>query len=175
MSGFRWRFLWPVSLGTLCLVALCAFTAVSLFHQQATITGVLRENVSSRRAASDLRGTLNILVALETHQIESVADLHARAQAHLTEIRQLANHPGERELSAQLDDGFAAYLKEWQSLPPKSDPAAPAPEPDKDGKLTYGTVKERGEAALGVLDRIERDHGSTNVAEQALLVKAGPD
>ena len=51
-----WRFLWPVVLVTLCLVALCAFTAVSLFHQQATITRVLRENVSSRRAAADLRG-----------------------------------------------------------------------------------------------------------------------
>jgi hypothetical protein len=32
MTVFRWRLLWPVSVGTL---ALCAFTAVSLFHQQA--------------------------------------------------------------------------------------------------------------------------------------------
>ncbi len=126
MSGFRWRFVWPVTLGTLCLVALCAFTAVSLFHQQATITGVLRENVSSRRAAADLRGCLNILLALETHQVESAAELHAlhtRALGHLTEIRQLANHPTERDYSRQLDDGFAGYLKEWQSLPPTSDPA----------------------------------------------------
>ena len=126
MSGFRWQFLGPVLLGTLCLVALCAFTAVSLFRQQATITGVLRENVSSRRAASDLRGCLNILIALETHQVESAADLnalHTRALTHLGEIRQFANHEKELEFSAQLDNGFASYLKEWQSLPPVGDPA----------------------------------------------------
>ncbi|MBP3953936.1 hypothetical protein J8F10_01290 [Gemmata sp. G18] len=123
MSGLRWRFLGPVSLGTLCLVALCAFTAVSLFHQQATITSVLRENVSSRRAASDLRGCLNTLIALELNQVESVAELHTRAQTHLTEIRKLANHPEEKALSAQLDDGVARYLKLWQSLPPKNDAA----------------------------------------------------
>jgi two-component system, NtrC family, sensor histidine kinase HydH len=122
MSGFRWRFVWPVSLGTLCVVALCAFTAISLFRQQATITGVLRENVSSRRAASDLRGNLNTLIALETHQIESVADLHTRALANLAEIRQFADHPTERELSARLDDGFDSYLRQWQALPPKDDP-----------------------------------------------------
>ena len=122
MNGFRWRFMWPVSIGTLCLVALCTFTAVSLFHQQATITGVLRENVSSRRAAADLRGALNTLIALETNKVESVADLHARALTHLTEIRRLADHPKEQVLSAQLDECFASYLKQWQSLPPRDDP-----------------------------------------------------
>lgn len=123
MSGFRWRFGWPVALGTLCMVALCAFTAISLFRQQSTITQVLRENVSSRRAAADLRATLNILVALEHHQIEAVSELHTRASGQLVEIRSLANHPRERELSAKLDEGFATYLKEWQSLPPKNHPA----------------------------------------------------
>lgn len=123
MSGFRWRFVWPVSLGTLCLVALCAFTAVSLFHQQAAITGVLRENVSSRQAAADLRGTLNILVALETRRFESVDDLHTQVRVQLVEVRRLANHPVERELSARLDSGFERYLRMWQSLPPKDDPA----------------------------------------------------
>ncbi len=122
MSGFRWRFVWPVSLGTLCLVALCAFTAVSLFRQQAAITGVLRENVSSRRAAADLRGSLNTLIALETHQVEEVADLHARAISNLAEIRRLADHPAEQEFSALLDEGFDHYLALWQSLPPKHDP-----------------------------------------------------
>lgn len=122
MSTFRWRFLWPVSLGTLCLVALCASVAISLFHQQATITGVLRENVSSRRAASDLRECLNTLIALESHQIESVADLHTRALANLTEIRRWANHPVERDLSARLDEGFDGYLKVWQAVPPKGAP-----------------------------------------------------
>jgi signal transduction histidine kinase len=118
MAGLRWRFLWPVAVGALCLVALCVFTAVSLFHQQATITGVLRENVSSRRAAADLRGCLNTLIALETHHVESVADLHGRAQHHLQEIRELANHPEERALSDRLNEGFAKYIHRWHALPP---------------------------------------------------------
>jgi len=123
VNAFRWQFVWPVALGTLCLVGLCAFTAVSLFHEQATITGVLRENVSSRRAASDLRATLNTLVALEAHQVEAVSELHTRAAGQLGDVRRFANTPRERELSTKLDGGFAAYLHAWQSLPPKGDPA----------------------------------------------------
>jgi len=102
----------------LCLVGLCVFTAVSLFHQQATITEVLRENVSSRQAAADLRGCLNTLIALEKHRVESVADLHARAQTNLREISALANHPEEKALSNQLNNGFNAYLRSWQAIPP---------------------------------------------------------
>jgi signal transduction histidine kinase len=123
MAPFRWRFLWPVSLGTLALVALCAFTAVSLFHQQATINGVLRENVSSGRAASDMRACLDTLIALEVHRVDSVADLHAQALANLDAIRRHANHPAEVELSARMDDAFGRYIKLWQALPPRSDPA----------------------------------------------------
>jgi two-component system sensor histidine kinase HydH len=122
MTALRWRLLWPVALGTLCLVALCVFTALSLFHQQATVTGVLRENVSSRRAAADLRGCVNTLIALETHHVESVSDLHARAQSHLAEIREDANYPEERALSEQLATGFAKYLALWQDLPPLEHP-----------------------------------------------------
>jgi two-component system, NtrC family, sensor histidine kinase HydH len=122
MPGLRWRFLWPVTLGTLCVVALCVFTAVSLFHQQATITEVLRENVSSRQAAADLRGCLNTLIALEAHRIESVADLHSWAQLHLREIAALANHPEEESLSNRLNDGFRAYLSRWQAIPPPGEP-----------------------------------------------------
>jgi signal transduction histidine kinase len=123
MNGFRWRFFVAMALGTLCLVALCTFTAVSLFRQQATLTGVLRENVDSHRAATDLRVCLKMLIALESHRVESVADLHARALTHLAEIRRLADHPTERELSAQLDHGFAEYLVLWRAMPPKTDPA----------------------------------------------------
>ena len=101
MSG--WRLVGPVILATACLVALCTFIAVSLFHQQATMARVLRENVHSRRAAADLRGCLNTLVALETHHVESVADVHARAQTHLHEIRVFANHPTELALSGRLE------------------------------------------------------------------------
>ena len=118
MTVLRWRFLWPVTVGTLCLLALCVFTAVSLFHQQATITVVLRENVSSRRSAADLRGCLNTLIELETHHVDSVADLHTRAQTHLQEIGGLANYPEEKVLSGRLNEGFAQYIRRWQALPP---------------------------------------------------------
>ena len=58
---------------------------------------------------------------------------------------------------------------------PKPDqPDKPAPPEKKDGdKVTYPTVKARGEAALGLLERIEREYGSTDVAQQARLVKGG--
>jgi signal transduction histidine kinase len=122
MTGFRFRLLWPVGLITVCLVSLCAFTALSLFHQQATMTGLLRENVSSRRAAADFRGCLNVLVELENRHIESVADLHDQALAHRAAIRGFADQPAEREFAARLDAGFAEYLRLWQSLPPLTDP-----------------------------------------------------
>ena len=123
MASVRHSFLWPVVLSTLCLVTLCAFTAVSLFYQQAATTQLLRENVSSRQAASDLRGCLNILIALERNRVESVADLHARAVVFLREIRGYADQPEEQALSASLDAGFAEYLGRWQALPPPENPA----------------------------------------------------
>lgn len=122
MAGLRWRILGPVTLGALCIVALCVFTAVSLFLQQSTIASVLRENVTSRRAAADLRGSLNTLIALESHHVESVADLHSRAQTQLQEISAFADQPEERKLSEQLNTGFAEYLSRWQSLPPPAHP-----------------------------------------------------
>ncbi len=122
MTGFRLKYLGPVVLVTLCLVTLCTFTALSLFGQQAAVTRVLRENVSSRRAAADLRGCLNTLIALETNHVEDVTDLHTRAQAHLREMRALADQSTEMELCDRLDAGFARYMRMWQSLP-----AAPSP------------------------------------------------
>src|SRR5262245_27213086 len=85
------RFLWPVAMITLSLVALCAFTAVSLFHQQATLSGILSEAVASRRAAAELEGCLLDLLALLKDRVESVSPLHVRAQAHLDTIRAQAD------------------------------------------------------------------------------------
>ena len=58
MSAIRLRFLWPAALGTLALTGLCILTAQFLFRQQSTMTSVLRENVTSRRAAVDLEECL---------------------------------------------------------------------------------------------------------------------
>jgi hypothetical protein len=51
-------------------------------------------------------------------------------------------------------------------------PNEPPPE-KKDDKLSFPTAKAKDEAALGLLDRIQREYGSTAVAEQARLVKGG--
>lgn len=123
MAGFRLHYLGPVILITLCLVGLCTVTALSLFHQQAAVTRVLRENVQSRQAAADLRGCLNILVELEHRHVESVSDLHVQAAGHLQQIKALSDQPEEVVLAARMEGGFAEYLKRWSALPPAGDPA----------------------------------------------------
>lgn len=122
MAGFRWNLLWPVVLATVCLVALCGFVAVSLFHQQATVARVFRENVESRRAAVELEECLTDLVAMENARIETVAPLHDRVRGHLGTIDRVADEPEEQRLAAQMTAMYAAYLRRWQSLPPPDDP-----------------------------------------------------
>jgi two-component system sensor histidine kinase HydH len=122
MTGFRVRYLVPVVLTSLSLVVLCAVTAASLFAQQAATTHVLRENVSSRRAAAELRGVLNVLVELEHRHVENVTDLHEKARESLHAMRRYADQPEEQVLSALLEAGFAEYLRRWQAMPPVDDP-----------------------------------------------------
>jgi two-component system sensor histidine kinase HydH len=122
MPGLRWRILWPVSLVAICLVILCVFTAVSLFHQHATIAGVFSENVASRKAAAELEECLTDLIALEHARVETVAPLHARARTHLKKITELADEPDEQLLAARMTNMFDAYLRHWEALPPPSDP-----------------------------------------------------
>lgn len=122
MTGFRLHYLGPVLLISLCLVGLCAVTALSLFHQQASVTQVLRENVQSRQAAADLRGALNVLVELEHRHVETVADLHVQAGERLRALEGRADQPEERELARRMRAGFDQYLRRWQALPPPADP-----------------------------------------------------
>src|SRR6478736_6412012 len=98
MNGLRWRFLWPVLMVTICLATLCVLTAVSLFHQHATIAGVFQENVASRRAAVELEECLTDLIALEHARVETVAPLHARTRAHLNTLANVADQPEETVL-----------------------------------------------------------------------------
>jgi two-component system, NtrC family, sensor histidine kinase HydH len=122
MNGLRWRFLWPVLMVTICLVTLCVFTAVSLFHQHATIAGVFQENVASRRAAVELEECLADLIALEHARVETVAPLHARARTHLVAVEEVADEPEEQLLAARMTGMFEAYLRRWEALPPRGDP-----------------------------------------------------
>lgn len=122
MHGFRLRYFGPVALTTLCLVTLCTVTAVSLHQQHATITGVLRENIVSRRAAVELDECLLDLIALENDRVEKVAVLHDRVRRHLDALRAIADQPHERKLHADLEAAYAEYLAKWRAMPPRADP-----------------------------------------------------
>lgn len=113
MGSFGWRFFKPVLLLAVLLIAVCIFTAVYLFSQQSKIADVLRENVASRSAATDLRVTLNSLIELERKQIESVSELHDRAARQIPVIGSYADQSHEKELSRRIADGFAEYLQQW--------------------------------------------------------------
>ena len=121
MTGFRLRYLGPVVFVTLCLIILCAATAVSLFTQQESVTRVLRENVESKRAAVELGGCLLDLIELENNQVENIAVLHDRSTRQLVTIRQLSDQPEEQRIATQLETAFREYLRRWSRLPPVGD------------------------------------------------------
>lgn len=108
------RYLYPVLVAGVLLTGLTVYTAVGLLFEQARITRVLRENVSSRAAAADFRGTLNTLVALETNQVEGVAELHSKALMQISAIQKYADHAEEQRLVQIIVDGFAQYLSLWE-------------------------------------------------------------
>ncbi len=122
MSGFRFRYLAPVAIITLCLVTLCAVTALSLLREHAGIADVLRENLSSRRAAVELEECLQDLIALEDDHVEKVAVLHDRVRSHLRTMKSIADQPDEIRLYAELEEAYARYLGLWKALPPRRDP-----------------------------------------------------
>ena len=112
-----WRYLLPMLLIALCFVALCTFTAVSLFSQQAALTSVLRENVQSQRAAIELEEGLQDLIALEDAHVESVSVLHERIQQRVVKLGESADQPSERELFERLSRAYDIYLVKWNNLP----------------------------------------------------------
>lgn len=122
MTGPRFRYLGPVILIDLCLVVLCAVTAMSLLNQQAALSQVLRENVESRRAAVELEECLTDLIALEHDRVETVAVLHTRARLLMANVRANADQSEERELCDQLERSYAEYTRQWQSMPPLGHP-----------------------------------------------------
>src|SRR4051794_37637832 len=97
--NLRWRYLWPLVFTSLSLVVLCAYTAISLFHQQAAIAGELRENVASRRAATDLEECLLDINLLLKNRVEKVEALHQRAEHHFKQIDRFADQPEERVMA----------------------------------------------------------------------------
>jgi two-component system sensor histidine kinase HydH len=122
MLPARMKFLWPAAAVTLLLTMLCIVTAMFLFQQQSAMTRVLRENVTSRRAAVDLEACLYDISALLLDNVDDVSALNDRIEQHLRRLREVADHPEEIEASKRLDGGLAEYLKAWQQIPAKTDP-----------------------------------------------------
>jgi len=122
MSGLRIRYLIPVVLISFCLVVLCAVVAGSLFTQQAALTGILRENVESRRAAVELEECLTDLIELEDARVETVAVLHNRVDVHFRHLRTVSDQTEEQRLLGQMEGAFAEYLRRWDGIPLRGEP-----------------------------------------------------
>lgn len=155
MTAFRLRYLGPVVLIALCLISLCTFTALSLFHQQASLTRVLRENVESRRAAVELEECLTDLIALEDDRVESVAVLHDRVRVLLAAVQEVADQAEERRLRDRLDRGFVDYLGRWQAMPPPGQPGHDPARRDATRFLESDVLKPCQEFKLYNAGRIE--------------------
>ena len=121
MPASRTKFLVTVIAGTLILTVLCIITAMFLFAQQSAMTRVLRENVSSRRAAVDLEECLYDISALLHDNVDDVSALNDRLEQHLKRLREVADQPGELESSKELDRGLQEYLDSWRRIPVRSD------------------------------------------------------
>jgi two-component system, NtrC family, sensor histidine kinase HydH len=91
MAGFRVRFVGPMMFISASLILLCTIMAVSLFIQQSTIAGILRENVQGQRTVIELEECLRDLIVLEDDQVERVAVLHERVRRLLTEVQDAAD------------------------------------------------------------------------------------
>ena len=122
MSAIRMKFLLPAAAVTLVLTMLCIVTAMFLFRQQSAMTSVLRENVTSRRAAVDLEECLYDIAALLHDNVDDVSALNERLEQHLRRLRKVADQPEELAASAKLDGGLAEYLETWKKIPTKADP-----------------------------------------------------
>ena len=119
--AIRLRFLLSAAAGTMLFTVLCIVTAQFLFQQQTAMTIVLRENVTSRRAAVDLEECLNDISALLHDNVDQVSALHDRLGKHLARLREVADQPEEIEASQQLDEGLTKYMHAWEHIPAKED------------------------------------------------------
>lgn len=122
MSVIRFRFLIPAAIVTLILTVMCIVTALLLFEQQSAMTGVLRENVTSRRAAVDLEECLYDISTLLRNNVDEVSPLNDRLVGHLKRLREVADQPEEQEASDKLEQGLKVYLIAWDKIPPREDP-----------------------------------------------------
>lgn len=121
MDGYRVRYFGPMLLMGVSLIVLCTIVAVSLFIQQSTIAGLLRNSVSGQRAAIELEECLRDLIALEDDRVERVAVLHERVRRLLTAVRDSAGHEDEQERFRLVSTAYEDYLHRWREMPPATD------------------------------------------------------
>jgi hypothetical protein len=122
MAGSKTKLLTLVTAGALLLTGLCILIALSLFQQQSAMTQVLRENVTSRRAAVDLETCLYDISALLEDNVDDVSSLNDRLEQLLDRLREVADQDVELDASRQLDRGLTEYLASWNQLPPVQSP-----------------------------------------------------
>jgi two-component system sensor histidine kinase HydH len=102
-------------------LGLCGAVAVYLYRDQSRTAAALGEDIGSRREASDLEQALADLVALHRRGGADVGPIHERAEAHLAEIRRLADKEEEQDLARRTTDSFRAYMEEWAGRRPGPD------------------------------------------------------
>ena len=120
--SYRYQYLWPLVFTSVGLMALCAITAVSLVQQHETVGEGLRENVASRKVATELEECLLDIQVLLKDRVESVEALHSRALRHLEAIEAHADQEEEKMLAQRLRQAFTLYLAHWKSMPAKGKP-----------------------------------------------------
>jgi signal transduction histidine kinase len=102
------------------LFALCIGTAAIIFRQRAGMSDSLRENIGSRRAASELEEDLVNLIPLVKAGVrpEVAAALHDRVFSRLAQIDRYADQDEERVLAAAVRASYTGYRADWDRLPP---------------------------------------------------------
>ena len=124
LHNYPSRLLFATGASSALLLALSVGIAAYLNSQQVRTADVLNENIGSRRAAADLRETLNDLVALHQRGVNDLEPLHERVQVHFAEIDHLADKSAEKALAQKVADSFGAYLALWHARASAPDAAA---------------------------------------------------
>jgi two-component system sensor histidine kinase HydH len=103
----------PTVFVSLLLLLLCALAAAFLYHQQATTSRNLVEDVSSTQVAQDLRNTLADLAALLRDGRGQVEPLHERIRQQIAQARSLADKKEELQLVGELEKSLERYFQLW--------------------------------------------------------------
>jgi len=108
------------------LLGLCVVLGLLLYRQQASVAGVLHENIVSGRADSDLVEALVDLKVLLGDRAERLSGLHDRIESHLNRVQASANLEEELVLATRVVVSYRNYCERRDALPPAGSPGRPA-------------------------------------------------